>query len=119
MKRTFREASIRGCNKYVIKGLLGVTKRLDNLSEGLLTVEELCLIDSIKSNIAKLSNNDRFDRATAELGFKVYRFDFLIIENGIPYERINQTNTSYLFWKKQAKENKNIRIKITDKYLLK
>ena len=116
MKRTFQEASLRGTNKWIIKGLVGVIQKLNNLNISLLTSEELSLIASIKSDLHKLSDNDRFDKAAAELGFKVWRYDLLIIQNGIPTARIRQSSTEYKFWKRQEREG--LKIQVTNKYLL-
>jgi hypothetical protein len=117
MKRTFQQASQRGNNKYVIKGICGAAiQKLSNLTKGLLTEGEQMIIEDAIYSLTKLSDNDRFDKATAELGFKVWRYDFLVIENGTPFEKTNQSSTEYKFWKKN--EELGLKIQVTNKYLL-
>lgn len=97
------------------KGMAGgVIHKLSNLNNALLTGEECNLIEQIKHNFTLLSRDINFDAGTAKLGFKVWRYDFLIIENGVPYDRMGQPSSELKFWKKQ----KGIKVEIINKYLL-
>lgn len=116
-KRTFQQASQRGNNKYVIKGICGAAiQKLSNLTKELLTEGEQMIIGDVILSLSILSDNDRFDKATAELGFKVWRYDFIIIENSTMYHKTNQSSTEYKFWKN--KEREGLKIQVTNKYLL-
>lgn len=110
MKRTFKEASLRGCNKFILSGI-----SLKHLNKNLLTYEELKNITIIEFILESLL--EKFDKNTAQLGFNVLRYDIKINDTNwsrnIEFE--NNVSNSRIKWLKKQ----NIKFTILKQYNLK